>query len=139
MHKHLEARFPFASRVPTQRRDFRFAKPLELDIETTSSDSSETSSASQSEASYIMDDFHDLEAQTQSQPHDHVRRLKFDIMLKYVRYNQCGAKLYIDPLDRLTVKIKDVPSPFEPEVWVNYQGDRYDERTRDQLHTNTYV
>ena len=125
MQRHLGAGFSLASRVPTQGRDFRFAKPFESDIESTSSDSSETSSASQSEASFIMDDFHDLEAQTQSQSYDHVGRLKFDIRLKYIRYNQYGAKLYIDPLGRLTVKIEDVPSPFEPEVWVNYQSDRY--------------
>ena len=100
------------------------SRPFEPIIEDTSLDSSETSMASGSEASVFMGDFFNPDVQTQP-PLDQVGRFQFDIRLEYVRNNIYGASLYSNPLNRLTVKIEDVSSPLEPEVWVNYQGDQY--------------
>ena len=60
--------------------------------------------------------------------HPHIGQnagLAFGIRLVYVWDNIHGAKIYMDPLSRIAVKIEDITSPLEPEVWVNYQGDRY--------------
>ena len=51
--------------------------------------------------------------------------LGYDTCLVFVRENQLGAKLYSDHFNRIVVKIEDVPTPTEAEVWVKSQGDQY--------------
>ena len=51
--------------------------------------------------------------------------MRFDTKLVFVRENQYGAKLYNDFLNKCAVKIEEIPTPFEPVVMVNYQGDQY--------------
>ena len=39
--------------------------------------------------------------------------------------NKFGAKLYMDLYNYWIVKMEDILSPFEREVWTTYQGDQY--------------
>ena len=48
-----------------------------------------------------------------------------DTRLVFICENRLGAKLYIDHLNRIAVKIEDIPMPTEAEVWVQAQGDQY--------------
>jgi hypothetical protein len=55
--------------------------------------------ALENEASFLMGDFFNSDAQTQPpQPPDQAGHLQFDIRLKYVINNKYGAKLYSDPV-----------------------------------------
>ena len=51
--------------------------------------------------------------------------LGYDTRLVFVRENRFGAKLYSDHFNRIAVKIEDIPTPTETEVWVRSQGDQY--------------
>ena len=111
------------------RSERHFRAQEGFDITSIISESSNSMSASASEASNDMGDFKSQGRHTNPfvQPNDEQQagHIRFDIRLKYVRNNKYGAKLYVDPLARMTIKIEDILSPFELEVWVNYQGDRY--------------
>ena len=45
--------------------------------------------------------------------------------LVYARDNILGAKLHVDPSNRLVVKIQHAPSLSKPYIMVMFQGDRY--------------
>lgn len=47
------------------------------------------------------------------------------IRLVHLGENMYGANLYIDPQNKIAVKMEDILSPLETQVWVNFQGDRY--------------
>ena len=47
---------------------------------------------------------------------------QFDVRLVYAKDNLLGAKLYVDPSNRLVVKIDHVPSLPKPYVMVMFQG-----------------
>ena len=49
----------------------------------------------------------------------------YDNRLVFIRENRFGAKLYGDVHNRTAVKIEDMPTPTEAEVWVRSQGDQY--------------
>ena len=51
--------------------------------------------------------------------------LQYNMALTYVTLNEQNACIYVDPFDRYVVKIADVDTPFNPNPWVNYQGDSY--------------
>ena len=51
--------------------------------------------------------------------------LGYDTRLVFIRENRFGAKLYSDHFNRIAVKIEDIPTPTEAEVWVRSQGDQY--------------
>ena len=54
-----------------------------------------------------------------------LNKVRCDNKLIFVRENQYGAKLYNDFLSNFAVKIEERPTPFEPVVMANYQGDQY--------------
>lgn len=45
--------------------------------------------------------------------------------LVLIGQNMYGAYLYMDPNSKIAVKMEDILSPLESEVWVTFQGDRY--------------
>ena len=45
--------------------------------------------------------------------------------LVYFGQNMHIAHLYTDPSYRIAMKMEDILSPLEQEVWVSFQGDRY--------------
>ena len=51
--------------------------------------------------------------------------LVFDQKLVYLYDNVLGAKIYMDELNHRIIKIEDVVTPFEMEVTVSCQDDRY--------------
>lgn len=51
--------------------------------------------------------------------------LQYNMALTYVTLNEQNARIYVDPFDRYVVKIADIDTPFNPNPWVNYQGDSY--------------
>ena len=51
--------------------------------------------------------------------------LKYNMTLEYQMENSHGAKIYVDPIGRSTVKIDDHDIEFCQEVPVSVQGDRY--------------
>ena len=51
--------------------------------------------------------------------------LQYNMALTYVTLNEQNARIYVDPFERYVVKIADVDTPFNPNPWVNYQGDSY--------------
>ena len=50
---------------------------------------------------------------------------QFHVRLVYTKDNLLGAKLYVDPFNRLVVKIELAHSLSEPYVMVMFQGNRY--------------
>ncbi len=51
--------------------------------------------------------------------------IRFAMFLEFVKQNQWGAKIYIDPHDNYVVRIDDQNEDYRPKPLVNYQGDRY--------------
>ena len=51
--------------------------------------------------------------------------MAFNMRLTFAKANSHGAQLYKDPMSRWVVKIEDIPTAFEANPWVNYQGDLY--------------
>jgi len=91
------------SRASTQGSGTQVQRPLSAIREDISSLSTEISS----EAFVSMEDFINLHATTSSQPLD-------------IDLPKCS-----DPLNRLAMKIEDIPSTTEAKVWVTTQGDQY--------------
>ena len=58
-------------------------------------------------------------------PSVHFEEFRFPIRLIYARNNRVDAKLYVDPSNRLVVKMENIVSPPDPYVMVMFQGDRY--------------
>ena len=132
-----------ASRVPTQGSETRSTGQLETIREDTSSESSfDYISLSNSEmwmgqsarepdvGSSPSKDMHAQGNTTVEQPPSNpfVERtmgLQYNMALTYVTLNEQNARIYVDPFERYVVKIADVDTPFNPNPWVNYQGDSY--------------
>ena len=51
--------------------------------------------------------------------------LDYNTKLNFQGSNAYGAKIYKDNQGRYVVKVEDHPSPDEPSIMANYQGDRY--------------
>ena len=51
--------------------------------------------------------------------------MRFAMFLEFVKQNQWGAKIYIDPHDNYVVRVDDQNKEYKPKPLVNYQGDRY--------------
>ena len=64
-------------------------------------------------------------AKSMATPSVHQEEFLFPICLIYVRNNRLDAKLYMDPYNRLAVKLENAISLPEPYVMVMFQGDRY--------------
>ena len=80
--------------------------------------------------SHLMDNLVDLDEPSGPATTASANPMTFDTRLVFVRENAVGAKLYCDPTNRLVVKIEHVTSPFEPEVWANYQYHQYMSQSR---------
>ena len=116
------------SKASTQESGTRIATPLESIKELTDSETSTTSSPTSSKASLSMGDSAKDAAQAKTQFEQqwaNRSKVRCDTKLIFVRENQYGAKLYNDFLSNFAVKIEERPTPFEPVVMANYQGDQY--------------
>ena len=51
--------------------------------------------------------------------------LKYNMTLEYQMENSYGAKIYVDPIGRSTIRINDHDIEFRQEILVSVQGDRY--------------
>ena len=93
----------------------------------TFSNTSKIVTISGSEASHFMGDYVNPRGPTRPMhgTPPPVRELRFDIKLLDVRTNVHGAKLFIDPANRIAARMKDILSPLEAKVWINYQSDLY--------------
>ena len=117
------------SKASTQESGTKVGTPLEPIEEQTSLDSSTSLSTTLSEASLAMGDS-TKEAQQakvnfEQQQWANLNKVRCDTKLIFVRENQYGAKIYNDFLRNFVVKIEERPTPFEPVVMANYQGDQY--------------
>ena len=112
------------TKASTQASGTQAKGKLSVIIEDYSSHSSETSSQSTSEAFAFMEGFGNMNLNAGFPTMD-VALLGYDTRLVFVRENWLGAKLYSDHFNRIVVKIEDIPTPTEAEVWVRSQGDQY--------------
>ena len=93
-------------------------------IENYSSRSSKMSSQTTSKVFAFMEGFGNMNLNVRFPTVD-VALLGYDTHLVFVRENWFRAKLYSDHFNRIAVKIEDVPTLTEAEVWVRSQGDQY--------------
>ena len=115
-----------ATKASTQASGTQAKGPLSVIIEDYSSHSSKTSSLNTSEAFAFMEGFGNINLNASAPSYSMDAGLpSYDTRLVFIRENWFGAKLYSDHLNRLAVKIEDIPSPTEAEVWVMSQGDQY--------------
>ena len=80
------------------------------------------------ETSYSMDNFAHLLRRTigsEVPTWKNIGGMEFNKMLVYMGFNKHGAKLYSDPLNKITMKTWDITSPTDNVVWVNDQGDHF--------------
>ena len=130
-HMHLRSGTSLASgstaksKVSTQASGTQAKSPLTTIVEDTSSTTSETSSQSLSETSETMEDFQNLNMDARGKMNFDAATLGYNTRLMFICENRLGAKLYIDHLNRISVKIEEIPMPTEAEVWVRPQGDQY--------------
>ena len=112
------------TKASTQASGTQAKGKLSVIIEDYSSRSSKTSSQTTSEASAFMEGFANMNLNA-GFPTVDAALLGYDTRLIFVRENRFGAKLYSDHFNRIAVKIEDIPTPTEAEVWVRSQGDQY--------------
>ena len=93
--------------------------------EDTPSTTSESSSQSISEAFGTMEDFQNLSLDANGAMNIDVALLGYSTRLMFICENRLDAKLYIDQLNKIAVKIEDISMPTEAKVWVRPQGDQY--------------
>ena len=113
------------TKVSTQASGTQTKSSLKIIEEGTPSTPSNSSSQSTSEASATMEDFQNLNLEDSTSMDVNVALLGYDTRLVFIFENWLGAKIYIDHLNRIAVKIEDIPMPTEAEVWVRAQGDQY--------------
>ena len=113
-----------STKASTQASGVQAKSLLSAIIEGQSSSSSDTSRQSASEASASMDSFRNLNLNNSTMNVDAVA-MGYDNRLVFIRENQFGAKIYEDVHNQTAVKIEDMPTPTEAEVWVRSQGDQY--------------
>ena len=120
-HMHLRSGTSIASRsiarskVSTQASGTQAKSPLTTIEEGTPSTTSESSSQSLSEAFETMEDFQNLNLDANGAMNIDAASLGYSTRLVFICENRLGAKLYIDPLNRIAVKIEDIPMPTEAE------------------------
>ena len=130
-HMHLRSGTSIAfgsiarSKVSTQASGTQPKNPLTAIEEDTPSTASESSSHSTSETSETMEGFQNLNLDVNKALNVDAASLGYSTRLIFICENRLGAKLYIDPLNKIAVKIEDIPMPTEAEVWVRPQGDQY--------------
>ena len=113
------------TKASTQASGTQAKGKLSVIIEDYSSRSSKTSSQTTSEASAFMEGFADMNLNV-GFPTVDAALLGYDTLFDLrLRENRFGAKLYSDHFNRIAVKIEDIPTPTEAEVWVRSQGDQY--------------
>ena len=130
-HMHLRSRTSIASgsitrsKVSTQASGMQAKSPLTTIEEGTPSTTSESSCQSISEAFKTMEDFQNLNLDANTAMNIDAASLGYSTHLVFICENRLDAKLYIDQLNIIAVKIEDIAMPTEAEVWVRPQGDQY--------------
>ena len=109
------------TKASTQASGTQAKGKVSVIIEDYSSHSSEASSLSTSKAFAVMEGFDNMNLNA-GFPKVDVALLGQDTRLVFIHENKLAAKLYIDHINRIAVKIEDIPTP---EVWVRSQGDQY--------------
>ena len=82
------------------------------------------------EGDYVSDTSSESNMSTKIRQESHKTKeagtsMRFAMFLEFVKQNQWGAKIYIDPHDNYVVRIDDQNEDYRPKPLVNYQGDRY--------------
>ena len=82
------------------------------------------------EGDYVSDTSSESNMSTETGHESHKTKevgtsIRFSMFLEFVKQNQWGAKIYIDPHDNYVVRIDDQNEDYRPKSLGNYQGDRY--------------
>ena len=114
-----------SSHVSTEGSGTRNPRLLTPIPKETTSETSESPTISEDMAYVSIDDLLEQSVDNMTQPQNVASSLLFNRRLLYVRDNKYGANLFSDPENHFMVKMEDIPSPLETEVWFNFQGHQY--------------